>query len=213
MATCNCSELSFSEHPALGSSLVYQAEVILFETTFYSTSFKCGICGKIFSRKDVYNKHKKGVHEKGTSFRCPECGEYFGFKWSLKYHVDSVHKGKSFYFAPVARQMSSNKTEHSQISYGNESPESSVYSGLKPFGCEVCGKDFYRHHHLLQHIAGVHKGERPYSCNVCGMTFKYQCDAKKHVERLHKDRGSEEVQNDTNSALNLPSAETKPELE
>ncbi|VUZ50482.1 unnamed protein product [Hymenolepis diminuta] len=33
MATCNCSELSFLEYPALGSSLVFQAEVILFETT------------------------------------------------------------------------------------------------------------------------------------------------------------------------------------
>ncbi|VUZ53556.1 unnamed protein product [Hymenolepis diminuta] len=33
MATCNCSELSSFEHTALGSSLVFQAEVILFETT------------------------------------------------------------------------------------------------------------------------------------------------------------------------------------
>ncbi|KAM3172310.1 hypothetical protein ACTXT7_014791 [Hymenolepis weldensis] len=33
MATCNCSEWSILEHPALGSSLVFQAEVILFETT------------------------------------------------------------------------------------------------------------------------------------------------------------------------------------
>ncbi|VUZ43398.1 unnamed protein product [Hymenolepis diminuta] len=33
MATCNCSELSVFEHPALGSSLVFQVEVILFETT------------------------------------------------------------------------------------------------------------------------------------------------------------------------------------
>ncbi|VUZ52904.1 unnamed protein product [Hymenolepis diminuta] len=33
MATCSCSESSFFEHPALGSSPVFQAEVILFETT------------------------------------------------------------------------------------------------------------------------------------------------------------------------------------
>ncbi|VUZ52320.1 unnamed protein product [Hymenolepis diminuta] len=31
MVTCSCSELSLFEHPALGSSLVFQAEVILFE--------------------------------------------------------------------------------------------------------------------------------------------------------------------------------------
>ncbi|KAM3181872.1 hypothetical protein ACTXT7_013496 [Hymenolepis weldensis] len=33
MATCSCSEWSFFEHPAVGSSLVFQAEVILYETT------------------------------------------------------------------------------------------------------------------------------------------------------------------------------------
>ncbi|KAM3172734.1 hypothetical protein ACTXT7_013931 [Hymenolepis weldensis] len=33
MATCDFSELSFVEYPALGSSLVFQTEVILFETT------------------------------------------------------------------------------------------------------------------------------------------------------------------------------------
>ncbi|VUZ41538.1 unnamed protein product [Hymenolepis diminuta] len=32
MATCNCSQFSYFEHPALGSSLLLlQAEVILFE--------------------------------------------------------------------------------------------------------------------------------------------------------------------------------------
>ncbi|VUZ42039.1 unnamed protein product [Hymenolepis diminuta] len=34
MVTCNCSELSFFEHSALGSSRVFQAEAILFETTY-----------------------------------------------------------------------------------------------------------------------------------------------------------------------------------
>ncbi|VUZ43364.1 unnamed protein product [Hymenolepis diminuta] len=33
MATYNCSDLSVFEHPALGSFLVFQAEVIHFETT------------------------------------------------------------------------------------------------------------------------------------------------------------------------------------
>ncbi|VUZ55764.1 unnamed protein product [Hymenolepis diminuta] len=33
MATFNYSKLTFIQHPVLGSSLVFQAEVILFETT------------------------------------------------------------------------------------------------------------------------------------------------------------------------------------
>ncbi|VUZ41916.1 unnamed protein product [Hymenolepis diminuta] len=33
MTTCNNSELSLFDNPALGSSLAFQAEVILFETT------------------------------------------------------------------------------------------------------------------------------------------------------------------------------------
>ncbi|KAM3179964.1 hypothetical protein ACTXT7_017233 [Hymenolepis weldensis] len=43
MATCNWTEWTFFEHPALGSSLVFQAEVILFETCKPPSAVSLGI--------------------------------------------------------------------------------------------------------------------------------------------------------------------------
>uniref|UniRef100_UPI00358EF774 zinc finger protein Gfi-1b-like isoform X2 n=1 Tax=Myxine glutinosa TaxID=7769 RepID=UPI00358EF774 len=60
-----------------------------------------------------------------------------------------------------------------------------LHSGLRPFGCSVCGKTFGHAESLSRHHA-VHLQEKSFSCSICGKVFKRSSTLSTHL-LIHSD--------------------------
>ena len=62
---------------------------------------------------------------------------------------------------------------------------SHLYSGDKPFACELCHKDFARNAALRIHKISVHSDVKSYLCADCGAAFKANSALIDHRKRVH----------------------------
>jgi len=61
-----------------------------------------------------------------------------------------------------------------------------VYTEVKPYKCEKCGKTFKTKCYLRRHDTGVHIEVKLHRCGVCSKTFKTKRDLRRH-EITHAD--------------------------
>lgn len=59
-----------------------------------------------------------------------------------------------------------------------------VHSGVKPYVCTICEKEFLRPLHLNYHMM-IHTEERPHKCSVCGKGFIRRYYLKDHMMKHH----------------------------
>lgn len=76
-----------------------------------------------------------------------------------------------------------------------------LFSGLKPYVCDVCGTRFSdpssRRRHEREHV-----GVKPYPCQLCGESFKRAGQLKAHLGRKHSsEQEGVQVVRSTNGAL------------
>ena len=56
-------------------------------------TFRCEVCGKIFTREKTMAEHINSIHEGKKPFKCDICDHSFSRKDKMKLHVTSVHIG------------------------------------------------------------------------------------------------------------------------
>ena len=57
-------------------------------------------------------------------------------------------------------------------------------TGIKTFGCEICGRTFNYKANLKTHYR-IHTGEKPYKCDLCGGEFRHLNRYKVHLMNVH----------------------------
>ncbi|VDL61150.1 unnamed protein product [Hymenolepis diminuta] len=59
--------------------------------------YKCGVCGKSFSRNNTLRDHVMAVHERLKPHKCEICGKDFCQYSTLLLHISSIHNGERPY--------------------------------------------------------------------------------------------------------------------
>lgn len=149
-------------------------------------AFACELCDKAFATKLDWKHHRKSDHpesvpvEEEKPFACPHCPKTFARLQARDVH-QVVHTGERKHlcsecgssFGSASTLIDHRKRRHLEIrDYKCEEchkafftrqeleAHSRVHSGLKPFVCNQCGKNFARVHHLRRHIDCVHRNRK-----------------------------------------------------
>ena len=159
-------------------------------------TFECNICGGHYSTKANLKRHLK-KHE-DPAFECKKCTQYFPSAAELTTHQEAKHTQKNELcitcgkaFAKKAHLHDHQRSVHEQ-NYSLEARLACPYTsctrkfltkekfqdhvnghtGVKPFSCTVCSKDFHSRYYKSKHEK-VCTGETSTTCETCGKSL---CD-------------------------------------
>ena len=132
-------------------------------------SFKCGECGKTFTRRNNLKSHII-LHTAWKPFECDECGKMFRRRENFNLHLH-VHTGK--------RRFKCSECGKAFTRRENLKRHRILHTGSKPFECVECGKRFHAREKLDSHLR-VHTGESPFKCSECGKAFTTRWKLKRH---------------------------------
>ena len=78
------------------------------------------------------------------------------------------------------------KTDEIDASNGQDDSAATPPSGkkLRPYKCEICGKDFTVKGDMKKHVLFVHEGIK-YPCSECPREFPTPSKQKRHFEQVH----------------------------
>ncbi|PNF34722.1 hypothetical protein B7P43_G05462 [Cryptotermes secundus] len=129
---------------------------------------KCHCCGE-----DLETAHL------GGEFECVDCAKNFKLKSSLERHRRVIHLEGDTYSCPECEARCPDKGTLARHMY--------THTGLKPYSCTRCNKQFSRKYHLERHIiqTGCDGNPRPsHPCQVCGRMFSRKDNLREHL-RAH----------------------------
>ncbi|VEN41654.1 unnamed protein product [Callosobruchus maculatus] len=134
----------------------------------------CDVCQTSFKTKKALVTHQlKNPSCKVKNHKCTSCNKTFFTKSKLLIHIRTHTSDTPFECKDCFKRFrhQSSLKRHVEV----------VHEGLKPFKCEICGKDFATLQRVTEHTH-IHTGERPYSCKYCGLTFKKH--STKHAHEI-----------------------------
>lgn len=138
--------------------------------------FKCDLCPKAFTAKDVLNNHRKS-HFDERPFVCEQCGRGFKNVALLRMHTKYTHT-KDFTTYPCTTCQKEFRTK-SSLSY-----HMMIHTGDVRFTCHVCNKGFIFEHALKRHSA-VHSDAKPFRCVICDASFVLERYLMRHLISRH----------------------------
>ncbi|KAF5286844.1 hypothetical protein FQA39_LY00377 [Lamprigera yunnana] len=201
---CNLCDESFRRH----SNLVQHRNRHHLKMKKKVKDYVC-YCGEVVHSKKKFAWHKEVHDAKPKS--CTQCSEKFVHMASLTRHMRKAHNER---FVPAEHRSTENVVcPICKGVYLKSSLEVHLrnHSGVRPFACTVCSKDFTTKWNLKLHkwthatraskpykcdqckgafiremdyVAHMnsHKSVRPYTCNHCGAQFIRKYNCQRHVK-------------------------------
>ncbi|GAB6026155.1 hypothetical protein CHUAL_012357 [Chamberlinius hualienensis] len=111
--------------------------------------------------------------------KCAKCPKEFKLKASLDRHMKVVHLEGEVHKCDECGTRCADKGTLARHMY--------IHTGLKPYQCEKCKKQFSRKYHLFRHMQQTGcAGEKPpsFPCQVCGKLFSRNDNLREHL-RIH----------------------------
>lgn len=145
-------------------------------------NYECDLCGKKFVNFNVMKRHKE-IHKEHV--QCDVCQKYVKPVF-LERHMDE-HNDQSDGKKKTAKKVfKCNKCDYeTNFPLCLEAHENRRHLKIRPYKCEVCGKDFHARNHLSEHMKSHRDGnEYRKTCSICGNLFANSQCLKKHM-RIH----------------------------
>ncbi|GMT14504.1 hypothetical protein PFISCL1PPCAC_5801 [Pristionchus fissidentatus] len=133
----------------------------------------CEECGKLFASTFQLKEHISILHLRERKFECEVCGQKFGRRGGVRRHVQMVHLNQ-LHKCPY------DTCDHPgyKCSKALAAHIRSVHTNIRPYECDVCGKNFVRRNDLKMHEL-THTEEAAFHCS-CGSSFRRALYLKKH---------------------------------
>ncbi|XP_063227534.1 uncharacterized protein LOC134533798 [Bacillus rossius redtenbacheri] len=137
-------------------------------------------CGEIFHTKKKLEWHKETHDTKPKSCLC--CSEKYVHETSLTRHIRKAHDGSY-----MSKRSPDGKQEPCSVCNGMLLKSSlpthmRIHTGLKPYACPVCSKQFTTKWNLSLHRwTHASRSSKPFKCSLCKSAFFRQNDYKSHM--------------------------------
>lgn len=135
----------------------------------------CDICGKLY-RKDNLTRHLQ-LHSYDLPFQCQLCPYRGRFMESLRIHMRTHSREKPF---------SCDKCDLQFITRSNLNRHLLTHKKEKPHKCMECGRGFYSKRDLDVHFKADHSGLKDFGCRMCGNKYSTRKALMRHELRVHK---------------------------
>ncbi|CAH1975582.1 unnamed protein product [Acanthoscelides obtectus] len=137
----------------------------------------CEACQASFKTKKLLLNHQlKSLNCKIKNHKCTICSKAFFTKFRLMTHAKMHTSDTPFECKDCFKLFKYQSSLKRHVG--------SVHKGLKPFKCEICGKDFYTQNVKDDHES-IQRGVRQYDCYICNSKFSSYSEHFCH-EAMHK---------------------------
>ena len=187
--------------------------------------FPCSYCDHIFCSESLLMSHL-AVHKMRMSFKCSVCKRRLSSKNVWIYHMMVQHSGGKVFATKTLkrqeneryrrytcdecdctfksdRQLHRHKRRHAKNGSGSSMSRrqriARVTNGHHQ--CDDCAKVFQRKAQLTRHVQQVHQDQKPPICCICNKVFKTAADLAKH-ERFHSNPKDLEIKDPGNRPVN-----------
>lgn len=129
---------------------------------------------KILSEKREKKRVRRKRHEINAEYHCDLCNKGFTRKYDMQKHRAIKH--------PSAPKLPALPTQnHTSLLQSCKVPSDDNKTYYK---CQTCGKLFHQSYNFIRHQS-IHTGIRPFFCHICGKNFRVLGGLQRHINEHH----------------------------